>query len=467
MTRYGLELFNLCNLTDYLNDFKIDIVSKSLDLDKFSPRTIFINKSKQINIPGVLLELNIQNLVKIGTVENKCYLPNIPIFDHKGIVPENYKGKGIPLAYFSSAIPGSSLKFPAAIEFPENRFVINFDIYETINLIRRELYFTKKRSLYTAIPINIQKIPPSLRQVLAKYLEAGKKRNGQPLFPSYPKDYSVEMLINLLLYIILKIIKVDIALSVWPKGKKYAFMLTHDVDSKWIYQHENLNIFVEMEKRFAVCGAWFFVTNLYRHDFKKIDFLLNEGHEIALHGYNHDHKIAFLPNKEMHKRLSKCRWFIEKYQILGFRSPHYLRTVTFYEALMRYIKYDTSMHDSYNPTSKTDLIREGCSTLYPFKLSEDQDSLLELPITVPEDFKVYNPKNGASSIVEIQLEQIKEIKKRGGLATLVIHPEPHLSARKPFFEAFKEVLRFVSADSECWICRPKDIYRYWIDKKNL
>jgi hypothetical protein len=51
------------------------------------------------------------------------------------------------------------------------------------------------------------------------------------------------------------------------------------------------------------------------------------------------------------------------------------------------------------------------------------------------------------------------------MAVLVVHPEPHLSARKQFFEAFKEILHTVSLDSECWICRPRDIYQYWIDKE--
>lgn len=466
MMNYALEFLNLCNLTDYLK-FKINVVSKRLSLNQFSPQTIFINSLNQIDMPGSLLELNIESAIKTD-LPKKCYLPNIPIFNHKSIVPEDYREKGIPIANFNSVTSSSSEKFPAIIEFSEDRFVVNFDIYKTINFIRREMYFTKKRPSYTYSPINIQKIPAKLRQIVAlRYLKAGKNGNVQPLFPSYPKDYSVEILINLFLYCIQKVIKRDVILSIWPKNKKYAFILTHDLDSNWIYQSENLNTFLEVEKQFGIRGAWFFVTNLYKHDFKKIDLLINEGHEIAFHDYNHDHKIAFLSEKDMHRRLSKCRWFIDKYQVLGFRSPHYLRTPTLYEVLKHYVKYDTSMHDSYNPTSKVDLVREGCSTVYPFKLSESEDSLLELPITIPEDFELYDPKKGPISIIEPQLEQIEEVKERGGLATLVIHPEAHLSAKKHFFEAFKEILCAISADSECWICQPKDIYYYWLDRKIL
>jgi predicted Zn-ribbon and HTH transcriptional regulator len=123
------------------------------------------------------------------------------------------------------------------------------------------------------------------------------------------------------------------------------------------------------------------------------------------------------------------------------------------------------MHDSYNPTSKLGLTREGASSICPFRISEDEDSLVELPITIPEDFEVYDSRRGSSSIIEKQLKQIDQIKRRKGMAVLVVHPEPHLSARKQFFEAFKEILHTVSLDSECWICRPRDIYQYWIDKE--
>ena len=97
-------------------------------------------------------------------------------------------------------------------------------------------------------------------------------------------------------------------------------------------------------------------------------------------------------------------------------------------------------------------------------LSDEADSLMELPITVPEDFKIYDERTGASSIVDQQLKQIHEIKKRGGLATVVVHPEPQFTAQKPYFDALQEVLRFVSNDNTCWLCRPRDVYEFWANK---
>ncbi len=295
-------------------------------------------------------------------------------------------------------------------------------------------------------------------------MEAMNRKKTNPIFPSYPSDFSVEILTYIFFYCLRSVIGSDIDLSIWPEGKKYAFTVTHDIDSSWIYQNGNMDKFIKVEKQIGIRGAWYFVVNLYKHDFKVIDILVNEGHEIALHAHKHDHKIAFLSEKRMNKRLSECQWFIDKYQIYGFRSPHYLRTPKFYKVLKHYLKYDTSVHDSYNPASKGDIFREGCSAVTPFNLSDNKNSLLEIPITIPEDFILYNTEKGASSIIEVQLEKVREIKERGGLATLVIHPEPHLSARKPFFEAFKEVLRVVSSDDECWICPPKDIYHFWINK---
>jgi len=119
------------------------------------------------------------------------------------------------------------------------------------------------------------------------------------------------------------------------------------------------------------------------------------------------------------------------------------------------------MHDTYTPTSRVALFREGCSSLHPFMLTEGGGSLMELPITIPEDFKVYRPELGSSSIVDQQLTQIAEIKKNGGLATLVVHPEPHFTVQQSYFDAFREVLRVIGSDRDCWICRPKDVYEFW------
>lgn len=462
MIDYGIELFQRYNLKDYSDRFNIVIVNEKLDPDDFLPQTIFINVSNRQNIKGKLLELKLKENIKIDKCKvRKCCLPDIPIFDHSHILPDGFKEEGVLLASIGSINADGLQSFPAVLEFSGSRFVINFDIYEAINFIRKEGYFIKKRPFYTYAPINIQKVPPGIRQLAFRCMRGRKDYSAETIFPLYFKDYSVELLTNIFLHCVQKIIKIDVNLNIWPNGKKYAFVLTHDVDSKWVYQKDNLKTFFDTEEQVGVKGAWFFVGNLYKHDFEKIDFLFRQGHEIGLHGDNHDHKIAFLSKAHINKRLSMCRSFIDRYEIIGFRSPHYLRTPCFYEILKDYVKYDTSMHDSYNSISASNMTREGCSTVYPFKLS---DCLLEIPITIPEDFELYKREKGPDSIVMTQLEQINEVKTRNGIALLVIHPEPHLSSRKDYFEAFKEVLRAVSMDSDCWICRPKDIYNYWINK---
>ena len=118
------------------------------------------------------------------------------------------------------------------------------------------------------------------------------------------------------------------------------------------------------------------------------------------------------------------------------------------------------MHDSYNPGNKINpgYFRDGCSSVFPFFLDSSRRSLLELPITIPEDFVLLKSK---SSIQGYQIAQIEEVKKRGGAALLNIHPEPHLTGRPECLEALEAVLKFVSGDKECWICRGEDIYNYW------
>ncbi|MBI5247799.1 MAG: DUF2334 domain-containing protein [Elusimicrobia bacterium] len=453
MKSYFLEFFQLHSRPGA--DVRIVSVEAPLKAEQFPPNTIFINRTSPLAVPAPLLELE-ASFCK-GLTPGRCYLPNIPVFDARAAVPAEYRERGRPIAFLD--------RIPAIIEYPENRFWFNFDVHGAIQTIQRERYFTKPRPLYTYLPFNVQTIPPGLRQAASKLLKGGKAgpkpSGGTALFPEYPKDWAVELLTNAFRHCAEKTTGATFEPRLWPQGKKYAFIVTHDVDSAWLYKDDNLAGFMKMEGDMGVPGAWYFVNNLYEHDYAKIDRLVAGGHEIGLHGDNHDHKISFLSDAEIEKRLSGCRKLIDRYRITGYRAPHYLRTPRFYEHLKRYVRYDTSMHDAYNPTSKVSLMREGCSSLLPFTLSDDQESLLELPITIPEDYELYDPEAGASSVIEGQLAQIAEVKRRGGLANLVIHPEPHFTGRKPCFEAFTEVLRSVSKDPECWIVLPRDLNDYW------
>ena len=456
------ELSRLYKTNAFRGPVNVLRVDGPLDAGQFTPNTVFINQTAGLAKADGLLELESEQCK--GLTSGKCYMPGVRLFSHERAVPEAFLGLGRTIAFISRAGAGGTGKIPAVIEFPENRFWFNFDPEEAIRLIEREGYFTKKRPFYTCFPFNIQKVPPVFRQTASRFLKRGNKKRGGALFPAYPKDFSVELLTNLLARAVGKITGGGLEPSPWPEGKKYAFILTHDVDSDWLYKENNLQLFLDVENSFGIRAAWYFVANLYHHDFAKIDRLAGDGHEIGLHGDNHDHKIAFLSDGAIEKRLAGCRGFIDRYKVAGFRSPHYLRTPRLYEALKRYVRYDTSMHDSYNPTTPVEMVREGCSAIHPFALSDGPGGLLELPITIPEDYELYDPARGTASVLETQLAQIAEIKRRGGLATLVIHPEPHFSSRKPCFEAFREVLRAVAGDKDCWLCRPDELCAYWTGK---
>lgn len=422
----------------------------------FPADTVYINGCGSPAAHAGLLELSSEPCR--GLTAGSCRMPAVPLYDHAAAVPPDFLPLGRVLAY---AAPAGGAPAPAALEFPGNRFWFNFDPELAVRGIERESYFVKKRPFYTYFPFNVQSVPPALRQTASRFLKRGNKKRGTAVFPAFPKDQSVELLTNLLRLPAGRLGGAALTAPAWPGGKKYAFTVTHDVDSGWIYRDGNLRLFLDEETRLGIRGAWYFVANLYPHDHAAIEELAAAGHEIGLHGDNHDHKIAFLSERAMRRRLDGCRPFLERYRVTGFRSPHYLRTPAFYEVLKDYVRYDTSMHDSYNPANAVDLLREGCSALHPFTLSDGPGALLEIPVTIPEDYELYDPERGADSIARVQLAQIEEIKRRGGLANLVIHPEPHMSGRPHCLEAFRRVLAAAAADKDCWLCRPDEVYGHW------
>ena len=97
--------------------------------------------------------------------------------------------------------------------------------------------------------------------------------------------------------------------------------------------------------------ATFFVTAKFALQYPEIIKELSKKHEIALHGYSHDHHYESMEEKMVFKYLSEAKKILEKItkkKILGFRSPR--MGAASYPSLKKIdIKYDSSLHPTYIP----------------------------------------------------------------------------------------------------------------------
>ena len=339
--------------------------------------------------------------------------------------------------------------FPAILK-AKNKIIYNFNLKETFKTILLEKFFKKKIPIYTKFPFHYHKIP--FRDLIAKTLNLLQYHSYTPYYPNWPIDKSIE----LLKYIQAKL-KAQKQKIPWPKNKKFAVALTHDVDTgKGLSHIEDL---AKIEESFNLTSCWNIVGNYYPINHLLLSSLVSRGHEIGSHGYNHDNKLAFLPKDEIRQRFKIALENLKDYDVKGFRSPSLLRTDALYEVLPEFFLYDSSRPDTemFSPIN----FYNGCATIFPYK----HNNLIELPLTIPQDAHLillnYRPKR----ILEFWIKKFEFIKKLNGLAVVNTHPETHFSANKKMMPIYKEFLEIIKKETKAWIVNPIEIANY--TKKTL
>lgn len=244
--------------------------------------------------------------------------------------------------------------------------------------------------------------------------------------------------------------------KIWPQDKKCVFISTHDIDSNFGQQFvEN---FFSIEEDLKIRSTNFWVTNLYKINHDLLNTLTKNSFEIGLHDYNHDGKLALLSSENIKRRISLCNEFIKQYSITGIRSPGFLRSLIYYEAIKDFFHYDMSVMDySYLFPFPGD----GCRTSLPFFYN----SLLVLPTTLLRDGEGLALGLTPNEILNNWIKKYHWLKDKGGLAVLLTHPDKGFSGNKEMLKIYKTFLQYVSEDEECWITTGKELCNYINDKK--
>ncbi|MFC1730986.1 polysaccharide deacetylase family protein [candidate division KSB1 bacterium] len=334
---------------------------------------------------------------------------------------------------------------------------LNDDILSILNkidYILNEKYRSATIPLFAKIPfIHPHVIPAGIRRSVSRIVKRRKKQPDSGDFPAFPIDFTVDNLRNELKE---RFFPDVTAVPYWPDGKKCAAVLSHDVDSDLIFNNKDiLDTFLSIEEKNGFRSAWYFVSDKYPLDHDIISGIKERGHEVGFHGDKHDYRLPYLKKTQMVRRLDRCRWFLDKYEVSGGRSPLFLRTPLFLETISDYLEYDTSFHDT-TIGSLTGL-SEGCCSCFPFFIGD----LLEIPTTITEEFILADRGYNADGIMEVQLNKLEKIRELSGIAHVLTHPEPHLSANEKGFAIYDKFLKTCSARSDIWITLPAELNRHW------
>ncbi len=247
--------------------------------------------------------------------------------------------------------------------------------------------------------------------------------------------------------------------SGWPEEKKFALILTHDVENM-AGTFKTLGV-MRLEAEMGFRSSFNFVPERYpTPDFLR-RYLIENGFEVGVHGLNHDGKL-FLSRQVFQQRALRINHYLYQWNAVGFRAPAMHHNLEWQRDLE--IEYDASTFDTdpFEPQS------DGVNTIFPFFVhgKDPSGGYVELPYTLPQDFTLFilmRHKN--ISLLKQKLDWIVE---NGGMALINTHPDymgfndSHESEEYPvqYYHDFLEYVK-LRYEGQYWNPLPKDLARYY------
>lgn len=251
----------------------------------------------------------------------------------------------------------------------------------------------------------------------------------------------------------------------WPDQKKFALVLTHDIDTA--KGHEKCNQLMELEKSLGFVSSFNFVPERYDVSRKLRNNITTNGFEVGVHGLKHDGKL-YSSKKIFQKRAIMINHYLNQWKSVGFRSPSMHHNLDCLHDLN--IEYDASTFD----TDPFEPQPDGLATIFPFCVpaNSTERGYVELPYTLPQDFTLFVLMKYKD--IHIWKQKLDWIAVTGGMALLNTHPDYMLfNEETPGFEEYpadyyEGFLTFIKNkyEGQYWHVLPKEMAKFWRENNN-
>ena len=281
-------------------------------------------------------------------------------------------GAGVPPNPFSAA---DGERVAAVWRDTEGNVFLPFDPGEVMRLYWSEGYLEVGRSAVAAtcraiIMRGYYLARPAMPRVVQLWLRRRFTRvQAAATFPAWPIENSLHDFYGWLFDVIADLAAAPVPfLDLWPSGRSWALVLTHDVETDAGYREMNLLRAPERARGYR--SSWNLVGARYEVDDEKVRSLHDDGCEVGVHGLLHDGRD--LSARRLDERLPAMWANASRWDAVGFRSPATHRSWDLMHRLG--FGYDTSYSDTdpYEPQAG------GCCSFLPYF---NQD-MVELPITL-------------------------------------------------------------------------------------
>lgn len=228
--------------------------------------------------------------------------------------------------------------------------------------------------------------------------------------------------------------------TLYPPGHVCAVVLTHDVETQQGYDF--IPEVIRLEARYGLRSSWNLVACKYKLHQPILDCIRENGHEIGIHGYNHDGTLYYSRDR-FRQRAVHINRALQQHGAVGFRSPQVHRNLTWLQELD--VLYDASCFD-YDPYQP---FPGGTGSIWPFMAGR----FVELPYTLPQDHTLWHALGMRDN--GIWIAKTRWLVANRGMVLVLTHPD-YLMERDgmKLYESFLEHLRRIP---RAWHCLPREM----------
>lgn len=246
----------------------------------------------------------------------------------------------------------------------------------------------------------------------------------------------------------------------WPGGKKFALVLTHDVESQWGVDRSRQ--LMRVEKGLGFQSSFNFIPKgSYEVPEQLRKELVRNGFEVGVHDLRHDGKL-YRTRGEFSKNAALINQYLRDWDAVGFRSGFMLHNLNWLHDLN--IEYDASTFD----TDPFEPQPDHRNTIFPFWIPAPEGSknprggYVELPYTLPQDSTMFLLLRDKTP--ELWMRKLDWVAEHGGMVLLNTHPDymdfqnKHSLGEYPA-SLYQQFLEYVRAkyDGQFWHTSPREV----------
>jgi hypothetical protein len=246
----------------------------------------------------------------------------------------------------------------------------------------------------------------------------------------------------------------------WPEGKRFALVLTHDVERRGGL--DQVKRLAELEIKQGFRSSFNFVPGDYLVGDDLRNYLLANGFEVGVHGYTHKDGNLFRSERYFRKQAVKINTVLNEWGAVGFRTPCMYHDLEKVGRLN--IEYDSSTFD----TDPFEPQPDGVQTIFPFWVeNQEGKGFVELPYTLIQDFTLFIVLGEKD--IGIWKKKVDWIAEKGGMALLLVHPDylnfqPGEKNSENFpLRFYEELLSYIKTKyhGEYWHRLPREVAVFW------